>query len=266
MLVEIPFIDKISGFRIESPEVSPTALALVSLHSEMTVKKVGLTYHGAYPALGPAIITANHLTTIDGPMMLCVARRTAGRLGRAVTRDTILYPHKLERDDVLRRTGKEGDELAKGPMHLRKLRAALLRNCGAIAVRRGESDREMIRMSLDVLRNNEMLVIFLFETRNPDNDFLAARPGAAFFGMKAPDVPIMPTGLSFESWVGSKPRGFVVNIGEPFTYQQIRNQRGEDLSLKQFHTEVVKRVADLVPPSFKRCYLEAQGQSLQVSQ
>lgn len=83
--------------------------------------------------------------------------------------------------------------IAKEELFHSKMVAWFLRKCGAIAIKRGESDMAAFRQANQVLQNGEQLVIFPEGTRNadPEGDLQPILPGAMTFALRN-QCPIIP--------------------------------------------------------------------------
>jgi 1-acyl-sn-glycerol-3-phosphate acyltransferase len=78
--------------------------------------------------------------------------------------------------------------------------AQLLRFFGTIPVRRGESDREAVRMMREIARADEMLGVFIEGTRQKTGVPGKAMPGAAMVALQE-NVPVFPAAVrGSESW------------------------------------------------------------------
>jgi 1-acyl-sn-glycerol-3-phosphate acyltransferase len=78
--------------------------------------------------------------------------------------------------------------------------AQLLRFFGTIPVRRGESDREAVRMMREIARADEMLGVFVEGTRVKTGIPGKAMPGAAMVALQE-NVPVLPAAVrGSESW------------------------------------------------------------------
>ena len=68
---------------------------------------------------------------------------------------------------------------------------SLMRAHGALAVRRGESDREALRLMRETVRNNDLLGLFVEGTRQKAGVPGEAKPGAAMVAIQE-GVPVVP--------------------------------------------------------------------------
>lgn len=117
------------------------------------------------PANGGCIITANHMSYIDPPLVGVGCPRPVNFMAKA--------------------------ELFKMPMLGR-----LLPHLRAFPVHRGAADRQAIRRALQLLQQGEVVGVFPEGTRNRDNnnELLQVQGGAALLALKA-EVPIIPAAV-----------------------------------------------------------------------
>jgi 1-acyl-sn-glycerol-3-phosphate acyltransferase len=103
----------------------------------------------------------------------------------------------------------------------------LIRSFGTFSVRRGESDREAVRMMRHVVRDGNALGLFAEGTRQRSGVPGKVQPGAAMVALQE-DVPMIPAAIhgSFEWRVGNwKPVSVV--WGEPIQFEGLpRNAKG----------------------------------------
>ncbi len=112
------------------------------------------------PREGGVVLALNHFSWLDPPAF-----------GAACPR-TIFY-------------------MAKSEIHEVRGLGALIRSFGAFAVRRGESDREAVRLAREVVRDGNALGLFVEGTRQRTGVPGEAMPGAAMVALheRAPIVP-----------------------------------------------------------------------------
>jgi len=72
--------------------------------------------------------------------------------------------------------------------------AWLMRECGAILIKRGSSDRAALREMVEHMRLGDAVVVFPEGTRSPDGELGEFRAGALFAALKA-EVPVVPVGI-----------------------------------------------------------------------
>jgi len=125
------------------------------------------------PREGGVVVAANHFSWIDPPA-----------LGEACPR-TLYMVAKIE----AHRVPGLGE---------------LMRSFGALSVRRGESDREAVRLMRDVVRKGEALGMFVEGTRQRAGVPGLVQPGAAMVAITE-DVPVVCAGIygSYEWRLGN---------------------------------------------------------------
>jgi 1-acyl-sn-glycerol-3-phosphate acyltransferase len=132
----------------------------------------------------------------------------------------------------------------------------------AIPLRRGEADMTAMRMSLDVLKNNEILVIAPEGTRNKTGVLHKAHPGVITLALRsgAPLLPIAHWGG--ESLLGNlkqlKRTDFHIRVGEPF-----RLDSGDERVTKgvrqQMVDEMMYRMAAMLPEYYRGAYANLEN-------
>jgi len=90
--------------------------------------------------------------------------------------------------------------MAKIEAHLVPGLGQLIRAFGTFSVRRGESDREAVRLMRQVVRNGDLLGLFVEGTRQRSGVPGRVQPGAAMVALQE-GVPIVPAAIhGTESW------------------------------------------------------------------
>src|SRR5262249_13099220 len=135
------------------------------------------------PATGGAVLAANHLSAIDPPAIGVYSTRA------------IRYMTKVE--------------LLGAP-----LAGEFLRMTGTFAVRRGEGDRDALRVARWLVREGHVVGMFMEGTRQKLGYPGPAHAGAAMVAMQE-GVPVVPVGVDTFGWSPRNRRPFAVAIGEP---------------------------------------------------
>jgi 1-acyl-sn-glycerol-3-phosphate acyltransferase len=135
------------------------------------------------PKTGGAVLAANHLSAIDPPGIGVYSRRA------------IRFMTKLE--------------LLELPVA-----GEFLRMTGTFAVRRGEGDRDSLRVARWFVREGHVVGMFIEGTRQKLGYPGPAHAGAAMVAMQE-GVPVVPVGIEAFGWSLRNPRPFAVAIGEP---------------------------------------------------
>ena len=117
------------------------------------------------PKTGGAVISANHASFLDIPG---IAHATSPRHVSFVARDSLAETGWL---------------------------AMVMRNCGAVLIERGASDRKAFRAIGEHLKAGDLVGLFPEGTRSSDGQLLEFKKGAVM-SAKLAGVPIIPCGLT----------------------------------------------------------------------
>lgn len=169
--------------------------------------------YGAWrvPAYGGVVIGANHLSGIDPTLVGVFSPRVVWNMAKV--------------------------ELLATPVV-----GEVLQWTGAFPVRRGEGDREAIRMARELVRDRHCVCLFLEGTRQPFGYPGPIRPGALSLALQE-DVPLVPAGVYSFGWTVRNRARCAVVYGEPMTFEGLpRNSRG------------YRRAAELVQPEIVRLW------------
>lgn len=179
---------------------------------------------GEMPTAGPLLVACNHLSNVDPFIfggfapgtMFCMAKR----------------------------------ELFRNPAV-----AWVLGGCNCFPVDRGAADRWALRTSLDLLRRDARLLLFVEGTRAAQPGMKRAEAGIGFLARRS-GVPVLPIGI----WGSERALGrgraiprrvpITVAIGRVFT-PEVRSGRGTDQVIAD---EIGRRVAELLPPDYRGVY------------
>jgi 1-acyl-sn-glycerol-3-phosphate acyltransferase len=147
------------------------------------------------PKTGGAVLAANHLSAIDPPAIGVYSTRA------------IRYMTKVE--------------LLQLP-----IAGEFLRMTGTFAVRRGEGDRDSLRVARWLAREGHVVGMFIEGTRQKFGYPGPAHSGAAMVAMQE-GVPVVPVGIDAFGWSLRNRRPFAVAFGEPMDLSGFpRNGRG----------------------------------------
>ena len=184
------------------------------------------------PTTGPTILVANHISSMDIV--------------------TIALPIK-----------RHEHHMAKIELFGIPVLGGIMRMLGAFPVRRGESDRESLRVAEEVLNAGQVLVIFPEGHRSGSGKMAAGLPGVALIAMRT-GAPIVPVGISgtekvlkgfrFGPWAPTVRMVF----GKPFTLTSDGKRRSEDL--RRGIDTIMRHIAALVPPEYRGIYAEPAPQ------
>jgi 1-acyl-sn-glycerol-3-phosphate acyltransferase len=177
----------------------------------------GLTYLGAplrvyakerVPRVGGIVLALNHLSWIDIPAFATLCPRR------------IVYLAKVEAHEV--------PGLGQ-----------FIRAMGTLQVRRGESDREAVRLAREAVRRNLALGMFVEGTRQRSGRPGEAKPGAAMVAMQE-GVPVVPAAVFGSSeWRLGNFHPVSVAWGEPMRFDHLpRNARGYREATAEIQEEI----------------------------
>ncbi|MFP6680313.1 MAG: lysophospholipid acyltransferase family protein [Dehalococcoidia bacterium] len=183
------------------------------------------------PVSGPLIVVANHQSNVDPPILAA----TLSRNTRFLAKDSIFK-------------------------NVTPLGVWFLRSYGAHPLKRGQMDLSGLRWALKELeRPNATLALFPEGTRNP-GAMKKAASGIVPLATRA-GIPILPVGITgveeMTSWLRVfKPKGTIrVRIGQPFLLNE--NRKLSKTEIETAVSEIMGRVALLLPPSYRGVYAEA---------
>ena len=178
-----------------------------AVHAVASLKDYG---RDRIPREGGAVLAVNHLAWIDVPAVgaLCPRR--------------IVFVAKTE--------------LLQVPLAGRFVGAM-----GTLAIRRGESDREAIRLSREAVRNGQLLGVFVEGTRQLSGHPGKAMPGAAMIAMQE-GAPVVPAAVyGSDSWHASRRSPVSVAWGEPMRFDDLpRNSKGYKQATAEIQAEILR--------------------------
>jgi len=148
------------------------------------------------PKAGGFVYAVNHLHWIDIPLLGLLSPRAVYFVAKA---EAANYP----------------------------VAGAFLRVHGAIAIHRGESDREAVRRMRDEARAGQAIGLFVEGTRQKNGRPGIAQPGAAMVSIQE-DVPVVPVAIyGTQFWKPGNFRRCTVKFGEPLRFDDLpKNGKG----------------------------------------
>jgi 1-acyl-sn-glycerol-3-phosphate acyltransferase len=120
------------------------------------------------------------------------------------------------------------------------LAGAFIRSFGTLFVRRGESDRDAVRLAREAVRHNLLLGMFVEGTRQRDGRPGEAKPGAAMVAIQE-GVPVVPASIyGTGRWRVGLPRTKVgLAWGEPMRFSEYpRNSKGYRKATEEIEAEI----------------------------
>jgi 1-acyl-sn-glycerol-3-phosphate acyltransferase len=116
----------------------------------------------------------------------------------------------------------------------------LMRAHGALAVRRGESDRDALRLMRETVRNNDLLGLFVEGTRQKTGVPGEAKSGAAMVAIQE-GVPVVPAAIHGSQYWRWNRAPVSVAFGEPMRFDEHpRNGRGYKQATAEIQEEILQ--------------------------
>jgi 1-acyl-sn-glycerol-3-phosphate acyltransferase len=173
------------------------------------------------PKDGPYIMAVNHLSWTDIPLVPCYMSRQ------------VVYLAK--------------EELFEGKI------GWVARFLGAIPVKRGEADRQLLRASDDLLKRGKILVIYPEGTRSKTRSLNEAHAGLGMIALRA-GVPVLPVAIcgSEDALKKFRPR-VTITFGAPL----ILHPKGKKVTKEDVldaTQEVMHSIAAMLPESYRGIY------------
>ena len=182
------------------------------------------------PSQGPLIIVANHVHTLDPPL-----------LGVTIKRKMVF--------------------MAKEELFHSRLTGYFIRGFGAFPVRRGVVDRKALRQAEHFLAQGLALAMFPEGKRSPDAQLNPAFSGAALLAVLsgARILPVAITGTETIEWIRSLPKRtrITVNIGYPFSLPGVDGKLTRE-ELGELTKYIMVRLAEVLPPQYRGEYVSEE--------
>lgn len=180
------------------------------------------------PAQGGYIVSTNHLSRLDPPLIF------ASIVGRSVT----AFIGDTYRATIFR---------------------YVLRMVDVIWVNRGSIGPSTLKVAIQALRRGTVMGIAPEGTRSPTGALIEGKTGAVFLAVAA-GVPIVPVGVNnpekiFPTLLKKFRRQTVtVTFGKPVTFTAGATRRPDTQTLEDYTTELMCRIAALLPPERRGVY------------
>ena len=180
------------------------------------------------PPFGPLIVTPNHLNNADPPLLAAVFNRPLFFMG-------------------------------KRNLFINRFVSYFLRGWHVYPVNRDGRDVSSVRWALQLLDRDGALVLFPEGARNPGR-LVEATDGATYLALRS-QAPILPVAITGTEGIPSYPRmafplrRMRVVIGQPYTLPHIEGRVARPV-LRSLTTQIMQRIAVLLPPEYRGVYQE----------
>ncbi len=181
------------------------------------------------PKSGPCLLTLNHLSVVDAPLIF----------------------HLVERPDV---TAIVARKHQRNPFF-----RWFVNQVSGVWLDRTNLDVDALRQARQLLRNGWILGIAPEGTRSRTHALQEAKPGVAFLAAQC-KVPVLPVGIVgtervFSSWLRLKRPHLKVHFGQLFTPPPLE-RKNRDASMKRNTDLIMCHIAALLPPEYRGVYAE----------
>lgn len=182
------------------------------------------------PAAGPYLVTVNHMSTVDTPLLL---------LAFPVQEWRFFAGEKWRSHPII------------GP---------ILTWLGAVYINRGTVDRRALKVALDEIDQGAIFGLAPEGGRSKNGAMRAARDGAAYLASRT-HVPILPVGIvnsdrAFANFKRLRRTQLEVHIGQPYTLPDLGHRpKGQDLSA--FTQLIMVQIAAMLPPRYHGVYADS---------
>jgi 1-acyl-sn-glycerol-3-phosphate acyltransferase len=180
------------------------------------------------PATGPVIVVGNHVATVDPPLV-------SSRIGRT---------------DIF--------AMAKSEVFRTRFARFFLRGWNTFPVVRHTADRRAIDLSLRILREGHVLLMYPEGARSADTALHRAYPGVGLLALRS-GAPVVCSAISGSEKVLPKGRLWPhrapveVRFGEPFTIPR-RHPDGRRVTNQEAADLIMSHIAALLPESYRGVY------------
>lgn len=146
--------------------------------------------------------------------------------------------------------------MAKKELFHNKFVSAVITALGAFPVARGRGDKQAISTAARLLRDGNVLGIFIEGTRSRDGSLLRPKPGAVLLAYRN-NVPILPCCITAKD--GGVPGPFrksLISFGKPIYPEKLGIQDGTPSELRSASRMIMEKIAELREESLEEFQLK----------
>ncbi len=143
--------------------------------------------------------------------------------------------------------------MGKEELFRKRFAEFIFRKLNAFPVKRGESDREAIRVAVSILKEGHIIDMYPEGTVSKDGSLQEPKLGTAFIALqtKAPVVPVAIVGTFNVMSKGQKfprPRKVIVKFGKPIYFDKHYDKPYNKKILKVVTTQIMSEIKMLLNP------------------
>jgi len=181
------------------------------------------------PSEGGFILTANHLSRFDPPLVF------------------LIFPFR------------KGVAFAADSYRRHPFFRWVLESVGVIWVNRGAVSPMTLKAAVQAIREGYFLGIAPEGTRSRTGTLQAGKTGVAFLALTS-GAPILPLGITNTEKLGSallrlRRIPLTLTVGKPYTFTAPERGKREE-KLQECTTEIMCRIAALLPPEYRGMYAD----------
>ncbi len=149
--------------------------------------------------------------------------------------------HALDSVLVVAQSKRKINCLAKHDLFDKGIAKWFANVCGIYPIKRDSADMYAIKVSLKLLKNKELLMMFPEATRNGLKKNIKPKNGAVSIACKA-NVPIIPVGIqgNFKLF-----RRVIINIGKPIYYNEGKESLKDKEHLDKLTSDLMEQIIKL---------------------
>lgn len=151
------------------------------------------------------------------------------------------HVHALDSAVIIAMSKRKINVLAKEELFKNRFLCWIADLFGIYPVKPNSKSMESIKISLKILKNNELLMLFPEGTRNGLAKGVKPKDGAIKLAIKA-DVPIIPVGMQGNFKVLKKVK---VNIGKPLYYSEYKEEINNKKLLDELTEDLMNKIIKL---------------------
>lgn len=151
------------------------------------------------------------------------------------------HVHALDSAIIVAKFKRKVNVLAKEELYKNGFIRFIADLFGIYPVKPDSKSMESVKISLRILKNNELLMLFPEGTRNGMAKGVKPKDGAIKLAIKA-GVPIIPVGFqgNFKPFKKIK-----VNIGEPIYYKEYKDEINNKELIEELTQDLMKKIVEL---------------------